>query len=322
MKILFMGSSDISQESLEKIYDKGFEICGVVTNTDKPAGRGKKIFVNPVKIFANEKSLPVFQPEKLRKNIEFENEIKKINPDLTVVVSYGKILPKSFLEIPKFGTINLHPSMLPKYRGPAPIQWAVLNGDKKTGVSIMYLDEGMDSGDIIEQKEVDIGDDETTGELWERLSSLGADLLVKVIEDIENGNIVRKKQSSNYTLAPLIEKEMSRIAWENLSSKEVKNLVRGLNPFMGAYTNYDEKKIKLWKVQALSFDEYNEKYESIDHNVLKNGEIVKANSKEGLFIKVCDGIISVLEIQGENAKKMSIFDYLRGNKILENKVLE
>jgi len=317
-----MGSSDISQESLEKIYDKGFEICGVVTNTDKPAGRGKKIFVNPVKIFANEKSLPVFQPEKLRKNIEFENEIKKINPDLTVVVSYGKILPKSFLEIPKFGTINLHPSMLPKYRGPAPIQWAVLNGDKKTGVSIMYLDEGMDSGDIIEQKEVDIGDDETTGELWERLSSLGADLLVKVIEDIENGNIVRKKQSSNYTLAPLIEKEMSRIAWENLSSKEVKNLVRGLNPFMGAYTNYDEKKIKLWKVQALSFDEYNEKYESIDHNVLKNGEIVKANSKEGLFIKVCDGIISVLEIQGENAKKMSIFDYLRGNKILENKVLE
>ena len=322
MKILFMGSSDISQESLEKIYDKGFEICGVVTNTDKPAGRGKKIFVNPVKIFANEKSLPVFQPEKLRKNIEFENEIKKINPDLTVVVSYGKILPKSFLEIPKFGTINLHPSMLPKYRGPAPIQWAVLNGDKKTGVSIMYLDEGMDSGDIIEQKEVDIGDDETTGELWERLSSLGADLLVKVIEDIENGNIVRKKQSSNYTLAPLIEKEMSRIAWENLSSKEVKNLVRGLNPFMGAYTNYDEKKIKLWKVQALSFDEYNEKYESIDHNVLKNGEIVKANSKEGLFIKVSDGIISVLEIQGENAKKMSIFDYLRGNKILENKVLE
>ena len=322
MKILFMGSSDISLESLEKIYDKGFEICGVVTNTDKPAWRGKKIFVNPVKTFAIEKSLPVFQDEKLRKNIEFENEIKKINPDLTVVVSYGKILPKSFLEIPKFGTINLHPSMLPKYRGPAPIQWAVLNGDKKTGVSIMYLDEGMDSGDIIEQKEVDIGDDETTGELWERLSSIGADLLVKVIEDIENGNIVREKQSSDYTLAPLIEKEMSRIAWEKLSSKEVKKLVRGLNPFMGAYTNYDEKKIKLWKVQALSFAEYNEKYESIDHDTLKNGEIVKANSKEGLFIKVSDGIISVLEIQGENAKKMSIFDYLRGNKILENKVLE
>ncbi len=322
MKILFMGSSDISLESLEKIYDNGFEICGVVTNTDKPAGRGKKIFVNPVKVYANEKSLPVFQPEKLKKNIEFEDEIKELNPDLIVVVSYGKILPKSFLEIPKFGTINLHPSMLPKYRGPAPIQWAVLNGDEKTGVSIMYLDEGMDSGDIIQQKEVDIGEDETTGELWERLSGIGADLLVKVIKDIENGNIVREKQSSEYTLAPLIEKEMSKIDWEKLSSREVKNLVRGLNPFMGAYTNYDGKKIKLWKVQIMSFAEYNEKFEGIDIDTLKNGEIVKANSKEGLYIKVSDGVVSVIELQGENAKKMSVFDYLRGNKILENKVLE
>lgn len=318
MKILFMGTPDFSRESLNKLYEAGYDICGVVTTPDRPAGRGMKLVASPVKEYAIEKNLKLFQPEKISKNDEFKDKIKELEPDLVVVVSYGIILPKSFIEIPKLGCINVHPSMLPKYRGPAPIQWAILNGDKTTGVTIMYIDKGMDSGDIIKQKEVEIEDEETTGDLWTRLSYIGSELLLECVNNINNGIIERTPQPKDYTLAPMLEKEISKINWNLKKTNEINNLVRGLNPIMGAYSLLNGRKIKFWKTKIVlieNFDEISKKYESLNPNVVSEGTIILSNEKIGLYIKTIDGIISVLEIQGENAKRMSINDFLRGYKL-------
>ncbi len=322
MRILFMGTPDFARDSLEKLYDNGYEICGVVTTPDRPAGRGMKLLASPVKEYAIQKNLKIFQPEKISNNTEFKEEIKNLNPDLVCVVSYGVILPKSFLNIPKLGCINVHPSMLPKYRGSAPIQWAVLNGDKTTGVTIMYLNEQMDAGDIINQKEVEIGSDETFGELWNRLSKIGADLLLNTVKEIEKGTAKRISQPEEFTLAPMLNKEMSKINWNEKTAEEIKNLVRGLNPIMGTYTYLNSKKIKIWKVQKLENKYFEEKFGYKEINKAKPGEVILANEKIGLFIKAKEGVISVLEIQAENAKKMNICDFLRGNKICEEDIFE
>lgn len=308
LRILFMGTPDFARESLEAVYNAGYEILGVVTNPDKPKGRGMKMVASPVKEFALEKGLTVYQPEKVRKNEEFIEKIKSLNPDVICVVAYGKILPKEILEIPKYGCINVHGSLLPKYRGAAPIQWAVLNGDKETGVTTMYMDVGMDTGDMILKEKVEIGEDETTGELWDRLSKIGGKLLVETLKQIEEGTAPREKQGKEFTMAPMLNKEMSKINWDEQTAQNIKNLVRGLNPIMGAYTFLDEKKIKFWKVDIAKQDEI------IADNIeiLKNGTVILSNPKDGLFIKTKDGILKVLEIQGENAKRMSIGDFLRG----------
>ena len=311
MKIVFMGTPDFAKESLEAIYNDGHEIIGVVTNPDKPKGRGMKMVASPVKEFSVEKGLKVYQPQKVRNNEEFIEEIKKLNPDVICVVAYGKILPKELLDIPKLGCINVHGSLLPKYRGAAPIQWAVLNGDKTTGITTMYMDEGMDTGDMILKEEVEIGDNETTGELWDRLSKIGAKLLVETLKKIENGTAPREKQGEDFTIAPMLDKEIAKIDWENKTAIEIKNLVRGLNPIMGAYTFLNGKKIKFWKVDIVKGLE-----------TAKNGTVIISNPKEGLFIKTKEGILKVLEIQGENAKRMPIGDFLRGNKIEEYSVFE
>ena len=318
MKIVFMGTPDFAKESLEAIYNAGHEIIGIVTNPDKPKGRGMKLIPSPVKEFAIEKELKIYQPLKVRNNLEFIEEIKNLNPDVICVVAYGKILPKELLEIPKLGCINVHGSLLPKYRGAAPIQWAVLNGDKTTGVTTMYMDIGMDTGDMILKEEVEIGEDETTGELWDRLSKIGAKLLVETLEKIENGTAPREKQGEDFTIAPMLDKQMAKIDWENKTAIEIKNLVRGLNPIMGAYTFLNGKKIKFWKVDISKEDEI--MAEGLE--ILKNGTVLVSDQRDGLFIKTKDGILKVLEIQGENAKKMPIGDFLRGNKIEEYSVFE
>ncbi len=311
LNILFMGTPDFAKDSLEALYNANYKIIGVVTTPDRPKGRGMKMNTSPVKDFAISKDIKIYQPEKIKNNIEFINEIKNLNPDIICVVAYGKILPKEILDIPKYGCVNLHGSILPKYRGAAPIQWAILNGDTTTGVTTIYMDEGMDSGDIILKETVEIKEDETTGELWERLSKVGAKLLVETISEIEDGTAPRQKQSQYYSLAPMLNKEMSKIDWNTMTKIEIKNLVRGLNPIMGAYTIYKGKKIKIWKIEIS-----NENYD----NELP-GTILKSNDKTGLTIKTIDGAINVLEIQGENAKKMSIYDFLRGNKLEVNEVL-
>ena len=222
------------------------------------------------------------------------------------------------LEIPKLGCINVHGSLLPKYRGAAPIQWAVLNGDKTTGITTMYMDEDMDTGDMIFKEEVKIGENETTGELWERLETIGGKLLVKTLKEIEKGTAPREKQSGEFSMAPMLNKEMAKINWEEQDAKQIKNLVRGLNPIMGAYTYLDGKKIKFWKVDIATKKEiFAEGLE-----IFRNGTVIVSDPRDGIFIKTKDGILKVLEIQGENAKRMSIFDFLRGNAINEFDVFE
>ena len=211
MRILFMGTPDFAEVSLRAIYNAGYEIIGVVTNQDKPKGRGMKLVASPVKEFAIQNSIPIYQPLKIRNNTDFIEEVKKLNPDVICVVAYGKILPKELLEIPKLGCINVHGSLLPKYRGAAPIQWAVLNGDKKTGITTMYMDEGMDTGDMILKQEVEIGEDETTGELWNKLSIIGGELLTKTLEKIEEGTVPRIKQEGEFSLAPMLDKSIAKI---------------------------------------------------------------------------------------------------------------
>ena len=236
MKILFMGTPDFAKASLEKIYNAGYEIIGVVTNPDRPKGRGMKLFASPVKEFALEKGITVYQPTKIRNNSEFIEKIKELNPDVICVVAYGKILPKEILDIPSCGCINVHGSLLPKYRGAAPIQWAVINGDKITGVTTMYMDVGMDTGDIILKQEVEIGEDETTGELWEKLATTGGELLIKTLKEIETGTVTRTIQGDDFSVAPMIDKQIAKIDWNEKTAQEIKNLVRGLNPIMGAYS--------------------------------------------------------------------------------------
>ncbi len=318
MNVLFMGTPDFAKESLEALYNAGFKILGVVTNPDKPKGRGMKLVASPVKEYAIEKNIPIYQPQKVKNNPEFLNEVKQINPDIICVVAYGKILPKELLEIPKFGCINVHGSLLPKYRGAAPIQWAVINGDKKTGITTMYMDVGMDTGDMILKEEVDIGEDETTGELWDRLAKIGGKLLVETLYKIEEGTAPREKQGAEFTMAPMLDKEISKIDWENQSAIQIKNLVRGLNPIMGTYSYLNGKKIKFWKVDIaknIGYDEENIK-------IFRNGTILIADQRDGLFIKTKKGILQVLEIQGENSRKMQIGEFLRGNPINEFDVFE
>ena len=307
MKIIFMGTPDFAKESLEAIYNAGHEILGVVTNPDKPKGRGMKLVMSPVKEYAISKNLKIYQPEKVRKNNEFIEEIKNLKPDVICVVAYGKILPKELLDIPTLGCINVHGSLLPKYRGAAPIQWAVINGEKTTGITTMYMDIGMDTGDMILSKEVEIGENETTGELWERLSKIGAELLVETLKEIKEGTAPRIPQGNDFSMAPMLDKEMSKIDWKNKTAIEIKNLVRGLNPIMGTYSFFEGKKIKFWKVEIDNLNDNN-------CNVI-NGTVVKSDSKDGLYIKAKEGIIKVIEIQGENSKKMNIQDFLRGNSI-------
>ena len=320
MRIFFMGTPDFALESLKALYEAKYDIIGVVTNVDKPKGRGMKMVASPVKEYAIEKKLQVYQPVKVRNNPEFLEEVKKLNPDLICVVAYGKILPQELLDIPKYGCVNVHGSLLPEYRGAAPIQWAVLNGDKKTGVTTMFMNAGMDTGDMILKEEVEIGDDETTGELWDRLKMIGANLLIKTVKEIENGTATRTKQPEEGTMAPMLSKEMAKIDWENKTAQEIKNLVRGLNPIMGAYTFLDGKKIKFWKVQTLTENELLEKFQELKEykyhlNKMQAGTVLFSDEKKGLFIKANEGILQVLEIQGENSKKMAISDFLRGNKI-------
>ena len=324
LNIIFMGTPDFAKESLEAIYNAGHNIIAVVTNPDRPKGRGMKMIASPVKEFCLQQNIPVLQPEKIR---EIKDTLVQLNPDLFCVVAYGKILPKDILEIPKLGSINVHGSLLPKYRGAAPIQWAVLNGDKTTGITTMYMDEGMDTGDIILKQEVEIGENETTGELWERLSKIGGELLTETVDKIEKGIAPRTKQGKDFTLAPMLKKEISKIDWENKTAQEIKNLIRGLNPIMGAYTTYNNKKIKIWKADKIEIQKFMEEHPEFKNHIdrfttMVGGTIIFSDEKKGLYVKAKDGILLIQEVQAENSRKMNIQDFLRGNPLKMGEVFE
>lgn len=309
MNLVFMGTPDFAVESLKKLYEAGHNIMAVVSQPDKPVGRGMKYMPTPTKAFAVEKGIPVYQPEKVKKNEEFIQEMKKLHPDVIVVVAYGKILPVEILEIPKFGCINVHGSLLPKYRGAAPIQWAIINGEKETGVTTMYMAEGMDSGDMLLKEAIPIENTDTYGTLYEKLKILGGNLIVKTLAGLEQGNIKREVQSEEFTLAPMIFRENCKIDWQQ-SAYAICNLVRGVNPAPGAWTTMEGNIYKIWSCEEVS------EIKSIEDNCLEQpGKVIMADSKKGLWIATGKGVLSVKEIQAPNAKRMNILDYLRGKSI-------
>jgi len=314
MKIVFMGTPDFAVASLDVLNKSKHEVVAVISQPDRKKGRGMQLCPSQVKEYALNNKLDVYTTENIKQDKDLIDIIKSLKPDVICVVAFGQILSKEILEIPQKGCINVHGSLLPKYRGAAPIQWAVINGDKTTGVTTMYMNEGLDTGDMILKKEVIIAPNETTGELFERLATVGAELLVDTLELIQEGKDTSEKQGDDFTIAPMISKEMSLIDWSNQNSNQIKNLVRGLNPIMGAKVIFDEKTYKLWKVEIISKEKI---AEYIDENIEEflPGQIILQDEKQGLFIKTIDGMISVLEIQGPNSKKMNIKDFLRGNKI-------
>lgn len=304
LSVVFMGTPEFAVSSLKELVESNYDVKLVVSQCDKPKGRGMKMCYTPVKEYAINNNIEVVQPEKIKGNEELINRIKEINPDVIIVVAYGKILPKEILEIPKYGSINVHGSLLPLYRGAAPIQRCIMNGDCKTGVTIMYMDEGMDTGDMIKKDEIDICCDDTYGTMYDKLKEIGAKTLIKVLEDIERGIFSREKQGDNYTIAPMINKEECKIDFLK-SAIEINNLIRGSYPYPCSYAVLDDgRTFKIHKASVI--DELKEGYP---------GEIIISNDKEGLNVQTGKGIISFDIIQEQNGNKMNIKDYLRGKKI-------
>lgn len=301
MNIVFMGTPDFAVVSLEQLINDGHEISAVFTKVDMP--RGRKMIMTPpeVKVCAESHGLIVYQPATL-KDPEAIETIKKLNPDVIVVVAYGKLLPKEVLDIPPLGCINLHGSLLPKYRGAAPIQWTVLNGDKIGGVTTMYMGEGLDTGDVIETYETEVSEDETSGELFDRLAQEGARLLSHTLELLKSGKVERKPQDeSKATYAPMLDKAMCVIDWRK-SASEVHNLVRGLNPWPVALTTLEGKRIKIIKTKK-------------SDKKGKPGYVVSVNP---LTVACADGAVEILTLQPEGKKTMDSKSFLMGHRLDTN----
>ncbi|MBE5812669.1 MAG: methionyl-tRNA formyltransferase [Clostridiales bacterium] len=302
MKIVFMGTPDFAVPSLERLIADGHEIIAVITQPDRPQSRGMKMTASPVKECALKYNIPVYQPEKIKKDREFIEKYRQMNPELAVVVAFGQILSKELLDIPQKGNINVHGSLLPKYRGAAPIQWSVINGDKETGVTTMFMDEGMDTGDMLLKEVVEIGAEETAGELFDRLSLLGAEVLSKTIDKLQDGTLTREKQNHDEaTHVSMISKDLGKLDF-NKTSKELDCLIRGVNPWPGAYFEINGKKIKVHKARVCE-------------QTGKAGEILASDAKKGLIIATKDSSIELIEIQPEGKRRMTAKEYLIGNKI-------
>lgn len=306
IKVVFMGTPEFAKESLKSLVESGYNVVACLTNPDKPAGRGMKLKPSAVKEYSLENNIPVYQPTKVRNNIEILEILKSYEPDFIAVVAYGKILPKEILDIPKYGCINVHGSLLPKYRGAAPMQWAIINGEEKTGITTMYMDIGMDTGDMLLKEEIPILETDNLETIHDKLMVIGGNLLVKTLDGILDNSIKRIKQPDDYTIAPMLNKEMTKIDF-NKKGREIFNFVRGLSPFPGTYMTTIGGDI--FKVYEVSYTLDNDSYRSY-----KNGEVVYI-SKDKLNIKCSDGIISILKIQPQNSKRMSIQAFLAGNKM-------
>ncbi|MBE5756876.1 MAG: methionyl-tRNA formyltransferase [Clostridiales bacterium] len=302
MRIVYLGTPDFAVLPLQKLIDEGYDIVAVCTNKDKPVGRKQILTACPVKECAIKNNLEVLQYDKIR--VEGVEDLKKLNADLFITCAFGQILSKEILDIPKYGTFNIHGSLLPKYRGSSPIQWAVLNGEKETGITIMRTDIGIDTGDIIYQEKIAVDENETSGELFDRLSVLGADCIIKALKLLENGKITYQKQDEKEaTLTKMLKKEEAKINFEN-NTDSIHNFVRGMNPWPVAFTEYNGEIIKVFKTKKGS-------------SKGKAGEILTANPKDGLEIATLDGSIFIIELQKAGGKRMLATDFLRGNKINE-----
>lgn len=303
MRILFMGTPDFAVPSLEALIEAGHQVCGVFTQPDRPKNRGMKLLPPPVKVCAQSHDIPVYQPTKLRDGTALAL-IQELAPELIVVAAYGRILPDEILAAPPVGCINVHSSLLPAYRGAAPINWAVLNGDKESGVTIMHMAHDLDAGDIIAQTATPIGPDETAPELYTRLADLGAKLLVSVVSDLAAGTASRTPQDhSKATLAPMLSKELSPMDW-NRTAGQLHNQVRGLIPWPAAVTTLSGSRCKVFSTTVLP-----------DHTAAALGTILRAD-KAGIDVACGDGtILRIDELQPDGGKRMKAADYLRGHPI-------
>lgn len=308
MKILFMGTPDFAVPCLEALIKAGHTLVGVVSQPDQPKGRGHKLQPPPVKACALENNIPVFQPTKL-KDGSFQEVLDETKPELIVVVAYGKILPKYILDFSKYGCVNVHASLLPKYRGAAPIQWSVINGEKVTGVTTMYMAEGLDTGDMIEKAETEIGETETYGELHDRLSLMGAELLIETVQKLENGTAEREIQNDEESCyASMLTKETGHIDWSK-NPCEILNLIRGTNPWPMAFSLYEDVPMKI--ISATKAEK----------NGGVPGEILSAD-KKGICVACGAGSVLVTEIQMQGSKRMDVASYLNGHEIRTGIILK
>ncbi len=304
LDIVFMGTPDFAIPTLESILESGNSIVGVVTQPDRPRGRGKKLMPSPVKKWALEKGINVYQPENIN-TTEVVEELKSLEPDLIVTAAFGQIVSKEVLDIPPLGCINVHASILPKYRGASPIQQAIIDGEDETGITIMYMDEGMDTGDIILQKYTSIDPEENAGSLHDRLAILGGQAIVEALELFREGKVEGTPQDNTMaTYCKKIDKSWGEIDWNN-GKEELKNLVRGLTPWPGCFTFYEDERLKIWKIDIL------------DTKLMKKvpvaGEIVISDEKNGLVVGCGDGFVRLTCIQGEGGKAMKDTEYIKGH---------
>ncbi len=313
MNIIFMGTPDLAATVFEKLINSKYNIIAAVTQPDRRSGRGKKVKFGPVKELAINEKIPVLQPKKARDE-DFIEELRNYNPDIIVVAAYGQILPKEILDLPKHGCINVHTSLLPKYRGASPIQWAIMNGDEKTGVTIMHMDTTLDTGDIIIQEEVLIDEKETADTLHDKLAICGGNLVLEAIRLIEEGRADRVKQDdSKATYVKTIDKSEGNIDF-TLGARQIERQIRGLNPWPSAFTFLDGKNLKVWEADVV--------LEKQDLNGLEHvpGEIVDI-SEDSILVKTGEGYIKLLEIQLAGKKRMRASDFLRGNQVEVGRVL-
>ena len=306
MRVVFMGTPDFAVGTLKALLQSRHQVVAVVTQPDKPKGRGKAMQFTPVKEVAVRAEIPVLQPKRVREP-EVVEEIRQFHPDVIVVVAFGQLIPKAILDMPQYGCVNVHASLLPKYRGAAPIQWAVIDGEEKSGVTTMQMDEGLDTGDMLLTEEVVLDSQETGGSLFDKLSEVGAGLLLKTLDELEAGNIHPQKQPKESTTAyaAMLTKKMGEIDWTK-SAVQIERLVRGLNPWPSAYTHLGQKTLKIWRAVVYPLSEQKK----------EPGTVILMDKKH-FGVQTGDGMLEILELQLEGKKRMDADAFLRGYQ-LEN----
>lgn len=304
MKVIFMGTPDFASGALEAMIEAGHEVAAVVTQPDKPKGRGKEMRMPPVKACALKYGIPVLQPVKVREPKEVA-KLASFGADIFVVAAFGQLLPEEILKLPKFGCVNIHASLLPKYRGAAPIQWAILNGERETGITIMQMDKGLDTGDILMKRVVPIGERETGESLYDKLSGAGAELIVEALPKIEKGELKAQKQNEEEaTYVGMLKKSMGLIHWEK-DAASIDRLVRGLNSWPSAYTYYRKKSLKIWECEAILEENGSRETEGMA------GAVEKVE-KDAFYVRTGKGLLKVMQVQPEGKKRMAVKDFLLG----------
>jgi methionyl-tRNA formyltransferase len=307
MKLVFMGTPAFAAPSLQALYDAGYDIAGVFTQPDRPSGRGGKITGSPVKALAENLKLTVFQPVSIKDKASLAT-IRMLEPECIVVVAYGQILPQEILEYPAYGCVNVHASLLPAYRGAAPIHWAVINGETRTGVTTMRMDQGLDTGDILLTREIPISPNATTGEIHDELMILGAEVLLQTLASLREGTLAAVPQTGDSSYAPLLQREHEKLEW-SLPAKTIHDRIRGLSPWPGAFTTFRGEQIKIWRSELISEGEFSEALPK-----LLPGEIMLGKG-EGLMAGTGQGGLKIIELQPAGKKRMSAFAFYNGRQI-------